>query len=810
MNPSQDTPSPSGLGSGASSGPSASQAGTNPPAQLPVIRSLAFQATPSTPPEPEGEVQEEARMTAFRHQAAYPHMLSRDVVRTCLKNNGWDVNRAVAAYRWQGFRQGATTPSSATTGPHIRNRTTVERERLHQVHEMQSALRQGDPKWTTGNLEMMLLHHAYNFVPEDIAEAIVERDGNYDDFEDEAARLRQPADSQLALDQRLALFLNISATNSVYSARQLLNSHNWDVAAAIEAWMTAGKVHVTFPPFDPEDEKEADDGLRAVNANRPPQIQGSRFIFFDHDSDKFNQWLTKKRKRDANHSDLETSNPETAISGGQPEELSTVLSSPPSTLKKRRKNAVDGMESGVQSRPGPDNDSNSRPEDSGQDLSETSRKPTIRVRGRGPARYWIREEYEDDGDVGKSNSDDEDEDDVPGRDYISGNRGATGNPRGALIDLDRRPAVVHCPDRTKLYVEYIKKGKYKFERFQGQSRGSGRRNVPFRWDDMDDDEVEEVEFDWHNKRHIAQLNRWRNDRFVQITGIGRGEPNGGPFNKYEEQWLVEQEGSRIEKKFYERAGLEETSPKQTGNPPNEAYERTKEQFESGNNFPIPLTSGECEDLVERFNAAFSGKRFFSKTIYKSATFQSITKDMSRVSDVPRPPRSNHEIRQHRCRIAAYAKHFMLKPDKAKFTNVDDEDYLKSDSDSDFELERAGEAAAIAAGGAGATANSGADQGQADNQTQIGTGGSQAVIQPDDQTMIGTGGFQSALQPDANAEPQSGSGADPSADTMYRGSTMYGGNTMYGGSTMYGASTMYQPPNTQDEEGDEEDSDLYGA
>ncbi|OAL39075.1 hypothetical protein AYO20_01826 [Fonsecaea nubica] len=773
MNPSQGTPGPSGLGSGTSSGPSASQAGTHPPAQLPVIRSLAFQEKPSTPPEPEGEVQEEARMTAFRHQAAYPHMLSRDVVRTCLKNNGWDVNRAVAAYRWKGFKQGAITPPSATTGPHIRNRTTVERERLHQVHEMQSALRRGDPKRTTGNLEMMLLHYAYNFVPEDIAEAIAERDGNYDDFEDEAARLRQPADSQLALDQRLALFLNISATNSVHSARQLLNNHNWDVAAAIEAWMTAGKVHVTFPPFDPEDKKEADDGLRAVNANRPPQIQGTRFIFFDHDSDKFNQWLTKKRKRDANHSDLETSNPETAISGGQPEELSNVLSSPPSTLKKRPKNAVDEMESEVQSRPGPQNESNSRPEDSGQDPSETPRKPTIRVRGRGPARYWIREEYEDDGDVGKSNSDDEDEDDdVPGRDYISGNRGATGNPRGALIDLDRRPAVVHCPDRTKLYVEYIKKGKYKFERFQGQSRGSGRRNVPFRWDDLDDDEVEEVEFDWHNKRHIAQLNRWRNDRFVQITGIGRGEPNGGPFNKYEEQWLVEQEGSRIEKKFYERAGLEESSPKQTGNPPNEAYERTKEQFESGNNFPIPLTSGDCEDLVERFNAAFSGKRFFSKTIYKSATFQSITKDMSRVSDVPRPPRSHHEIRQHRCRIAAYAKHFMLKPDKAKFTNVDDEDYLKSDSDSDFELERAG-----------GTANSGADQGQADNQIQIGTGGSQTALQPE---------ANANANAEANAEPRSGSGADPSANTMY------GGNT------------MYQPPNTQDEEGDEEDSDLYGA
>ncbi|KIY02430.1 uncharacterized protein Z520_02569 [Fonsecaea multimorphosa CBS 102226] len=795
--PGQSGPVQGALSGGPPSQPAASQGGANPgnpsnitPAPhlpLPVNRTLGYQENPPDPPASSllDNDERDARLTALRNQLAYPRMLSGTTLRWHLDRNEWDVNRAAAEFWWYVNNPTARLPPSQPTGPYMRRGDSVEQERIFTVRDFQTGLReeakksrrkkreeaaQNDmsdspsnpasnlPSKTRSrlplNVHMMLLHHANNFVPEDVETEIQRRmegpdddhkdpDGNWDldDYEIEASRLRQPLDGLLAMDRKLAFFLNISATNSVYSARKLLEQHNWDVVAAIDAWFQAGGVHVSFPPLPPGDEEDAEDGLRAVNVNRPPRIRDGRFQFFDHDYDKFDRWLSKKRKAPGSGSDTDSSNPSTIISAGQAGSVGAVPQSLPATLSKRQKTAASGADgdADVEMDPGlgSPNDADNSSQDSGQDGAQNQHRRT-RGGGRG----------------------------IPGRDYISGNRGGTGNPRGALINPNRNPAVVHCPDPTKLVIEYIKNGEYKCQRFKGQFRV--RRNLPFRWDDMPDDTVEEVEFDWHNKKHIEKLNRWRNDRYVQITGVTRGQPNGGPFNKYEEQWLVEQEANRIEQKFLDMAGQVDVN----GRTDPQRYQVAQRHFENSSNYPVPLSAAEANNLMKEFNIKFAGKRFYHKENYKPNStgrgpvrVKQKPKDMSRVGDVPRPPRTLNEIKQHRCRIPAFCKRFMLKPDKAKWKDVQDGSELVSDVDSDFEDESGrravprGPPAASVIGGAQPQTGT-----QARTRTQAQTG---------TQAQPGTSAPQHA---NTGAQPGSGAGQtanNAAQDDEEEDSDMYG-------------------------------------
>ncbi|OAP64458.1 hypothetical protein AYL99_00430 [Fonsecaea erecta] len=617
------------------------------------------------------------------------------MMRWHLERNDWNVNRSASEFWWCEDRP-TEAPAGRPRPQGLRTEATVERERLKQVHDMQTALRRNFPNWRVENVPMMLLYRDNNFVQDRAQEAITSRAGDYDDYEEEAARLSGPPDGQLDMDQRLALFLNISATNSVYSARQLLQKHHWDVGAAIEAWMEAGGVRVTFPPDNPADQG-GNYGLRDVNVNRPPRIRDGQFQFFDDDYIKLLSFVSKKRKAPENGADGDPSDPSSSdpsssdlksvISGGHSGEPDPELGAPSSIARKRRKTAASEMESDVASgsAPGPELDESEESDDDGQ-----------RYRGF-----------------------------VAGRDYIRGNRGGTGNPRGALVNPSRDPAVVHCPDPTKLYIEYIKEGKYKCMRFKGQAKG--RRDMRFRWEDDkpdDDDTLEEVEFDWHNKAHIVLLNRWRNDRHVQITGVTKGDLNGGPFNKYEEQWLVEQEAMRIEEKFCARAG--QAPGQNVGRSDPAQYQVAEAEYDRGTNFPVPLSAAELQDLTNRFNATFMNRRYYNKVNWMpdpNNQFKfiptAVLKDMALVGPVPRPQRSINEIKQHRCRIAAYSKHYMLRHDKAKWKNVQDESELVSDIDSDFEdvsgrrapLPVLPAAATNAGGGSGTQAQTGTEAAQ---------------------------------------------------------------------------------------------------
>ncbi|KIW35038.1 uncharacterized protein PV07_01766 [Cladophialophora immunda] len=742
-------PSQAGTTQSAATQPATSQGGPNlgNPSNiiLPVNRRLGYQENPPDPPPPRDDGEREARITALRHQLAYPHALPGARLRWYLQRNNWDVNRAAAEF-WQYVdNPSAINLPDNVVPPIIRRGTTVERERLQQVHDMQTALRKEFPERSTGNVEMMLLHHACNFITDAVDEELAKRNGDYDDFELEAARLSQPADSQLVLDQRLAEFLHMSATNSVYSAQKLLEQHDWNLASATEAWMAAGGLHVIFPPQESEDQEEHN-GLRGINVNRPPQVRNGQFQFFDDDLDKFDQWVTEKSKKAGKGragSDPESSDAETDISGGHADELQQVLASFPSSMRKRRRIIAD------ESRSAPQNEPQTGAEDSRQGRGVGARQARTRSSGR------VANVDPNKGESDEANKMDVDiKVKIPGRDYIRSGRGATGIPRGAPINPDRSPAVVHCPDPTKFYIEYIKNGKYHIEWFQGRFGTGKKNNAPFRWNELPDNTVKEVEFDCHNKEHITKLNRWRNDRFVQITGVGKKEPNGGPFNKYEEQWLVEQEAMRIEEKFCDRAGQLHGHPGRTD--PLQ-YIQTQERFENLANFPIPLPLAEQRDLANRFNQVFAGQRFYDKEMYKPASggvgsfvIQRRRIDMGRVGDVPRPARTMTELRQHRCRIAALSKHFMLKHDKSKWKDVQDESELVSDVDSDFEQESG--RGATAAPAAANVSSAPQVQSQPGNQAQAGTGAAQNANAAGGQTTSSAApGANTAAQDDNDVE-----------------------------------------------------------
>lgn len=107
-----------------------------------------------------------------------------------------------------------------------------------------------------------------------------------------------------------------------------------------------------------------------------------------------------------------------------------------------------------------------------------------------------------------------DEDDDDDSDSVEKPTYKESKHKGYLIEYDPKPAVVNCPDPSKLRVEMIRKGKYKMALFKGLEkppRDSMARRRRFRWHDepREDDGEVYVEFDWRNPDHIYQLNQWR-------------------------------------------------------------------------------------------------------------------------------------------------------------------------------------------------------------------------------------------------------------------------------------------------------------
>jgi hypothetical protein len=247
------------------------------------------------------------------------------------------------------------------------------------------------------------------------------------------------------------------------------------------------------------------------------------------------------------------------------------------------------------------------------------------------------------------------------------------NRRGYIIDEDRRPANLNCPDATKLRVECIRDLQYEMTEFQGQAKVDDQY-LPFNWTDTPTTPItptNTVEFDCSNPHH---LNRWREEHIRRLTGELRRIATD-PFNKYEKDWLSGQEAIRYEREFDRLA---------TRNYPGARADAVRE-FSDGSNFPLEMENAELQALTNRFNRVFAGKTLYQKV--KELAWGQETMYVKHF-DEPRPQRSSKMIRSQRVRIRALCRQFM-KPFNDPHGRLRDVDEEASESDSDFEEERRG-------------------------------------------------------------------------------------------------------------------------
>ncbi|OCT49964.1 hypothetical protein CLCR_06742 [Cladophialophora carrionii] len=613
---------------------------------LPVNRRAAFQANPRHAPIPVTPEEQRQRLTAMRNQIGYPDILDATLRFHLMHVTvNWDVDRAVMHY-WETENAANAPPARPRSG--VRTDSTVERERRRTVHRMQRRLRSGQParlpeemtlapedggqqgvpqapaplsaERATTNAVMMTMFNQHRFNRADAAADIDRRNGYYNGIVDEIARLRSRPDGQMARDERLALFLSITATNSVFAAQEFLSRHRWDIAAAIDEWIRTGRIPLAFPPFKSlrSGRPNTNHGLRGVNANWPRRVMHGTIPESRAELDAFDRYNADPDK--------------------------------PIRTPHQPYDDEDQVDSDIE-------DAHSNPVKNG------ARTRGLPLDASTP---------------------------VPGQEYTDVGRGRKRKriPAGFVINPDRTPARLHCPDPTKLYIETITKGKYKIRYFEGRCRIKGaakgqKRDWPFLWDDENADTTKGVEFDWHDKEHLAKLNRWRNNAYTEITGSTVREPVGDKFNKYEQDWLREQEAMALEEKYHQLA--------QRG---------AAADFRNGNNFPMGMSDQEVQDLTQRFNATFAGKSKYDKVIYRCNrlpprpdgsfpagafryTRQTVTKDMRHVGTVPRPARTATVIKQQRHRILNLAKHFMFSYEWKESYGVEDEIDLVDESDSDF-------------------------------------------------------------------------------------------------------------------------------
>ncbi|KAJ9616408.1 hypothetical protein H2200_000126 [Cladophialophora chaetospira] len=589
--------------------------GRIPAANPPVYRRGAYQYRPplAAPTAPTDESVREQRRTAFRNQVRYPHALVDATINRHLNQHNWDVNRAVQSF-WESEEAGQTAG--------VQHPPSVELGRLRALHNLQTGLGNNtNEALRTNNAIMAMLYNEKGWDLDKAVKEVTERNGLYDDIIDDLATLRPPVDGDVSRDERLARFIDITSTNSWYSAKQFLESCGWDLAVAIDAWFRSGGLPIVYPPMPRGASAVRETGLRDVNLNRPFRAVRGTLQQFDLELDAFDDQMT----------------------------ADTIIFNRPAS------------------------EVNDDPE------IEWSRVEELPEELRTPARTAAPLDPEP----------------IPGRDYlpsIGDNRGGRGYPTAAIINRDRSAPALGCPDPTKLYVEYIRKGKYHCLWAEGNRDG-----VQFGWDDGADPLPSDLtEFDWHELSHIQKLTKWRNGLLLELTGVPVRDPVGDDLNKYENDWLREQVAIRFEEHFGEL--LERAERSQKGG---EIDYSVLDKFGNGDAFPLPMSKAEVLELTRRFNETFAGKRFFEKVIVRCRPLdpnvegamtvtseQRVQKDMSIVGDVPRPARTANIIAQQRFRYYPTAKQFLYGMKNAAKANKIDS--TPDERDSDFEDAGAGD------------------------------------------------------------------------------------------------------------------------
>lgn len=605
------------------------------PNRLPVNRRAGYQliVPPNRPSAPTQRVRAQ-RMEALRNQLRYPHAIADSTLRWHLGRNNWDVNRAAQSF-WEAEEDMDLGIPTQAEVPTQRRGETVEQTRIFQITDqldtMTSAqqarierLRDQQPEAgrpflpippqpaSLSNAEAAMLLHQREWVLEptqrDLGRILDaqtsgehERKALQDEIEHNLAKFRLRPRGRMEKDERLALFMSITSSNSWWSCRKFLVKHHYDVVVAVDEWMKAGGVPLVPEPLRRRHRGVRrpvlkDGGMRPYNVNNPQRITHGTFKTFPMDQ--------------------------------PPVELSQEDRIAVSRHARRR-------------------------------LSERLQSHTVQRSGHP-------------------------------RDYFLGcfRRGYLLDDRG----VSNTPAYVNCPDATKLWLEYVRRGILVAQFFPSKFWiSTGRRNrlaLPFSWEDGPAPTHRQVEFDWFDGSHTSRGNKWRASRIAVITGTTK-KPASTPFNKYELQWLTEQDAMNIEEQFYHEAGQD---VRDSGITNQGKWDRAMEKFSNFKKFPIHISNTALRDLQERFNQTFAGKRHYEKTIYRDRDGlkdvpSTIIKDMKKVGAVPRPERTEHVIAQQRRRIKTSSKRYLITINSHKQADKDKCcDELTSEEDSDFETQ----------------------------------------------------------------------------------------------------------------------------
>jgi UBA-like domain len=472
------------------------------------------------------EAQQAERITALQNQIRYTFAIQPHILRRHLRNNHWNVIEAADAF-WEeeeAARNHNTLPELWYDLPMAR---TVENSRLHARTALRRRLNAGTNNTDSlphSNTALLGLLQRNQWVLDNAEADYHANKGDLDDITDAYSSLRTPRPSAMEQDARIAAFVSLTSTNSIYAARQHLVRHNWDYARAVDAWRRSHGLPEDCAPKRRNSkgvvqETEPNDGLRYHNANHPPY--------------SYSAWRE-------------------SLGIPDDDEVSTSASS----------SSIDVSESSLEEL------------DAGSNIAD---KPS----------------YED------------------------------SKHKGYLIEYDRRPAMVNCPDASKLRVEMVQKGKYKMVFFKGQEerpRNSAAPRRRFRWHDEDlEDGKLYIEFDWTNPDHIHQLNDWR-QQFHRRQSAITVKPPSVQYHPLEEHFLWQQHAEHLE----ETVGEGRIDPS------------------DGDSYPLRVTHARKERWADALNRKFAGQTDV---------------DGVHMSDNPRPIRLSTSIDMARYRMLSIARDF---------------------------------------------------------------------------------------------------------------------------------------------------------
>lgn len=222
------------------------------------------------------QAQQADRIVALQNQIRYTFGIQPHILRRHLRNNNWNVIEAADAF-WEE-EETARNSNVLPQDYDIPMSRTVETSRLRARTALRRRLNTGSrdtnypPQTNSAIFGLLQRNH---WVLSDAEKDYRAKKGNLDDIIDAYSSLRGPRPSAMEEDARLASFVSLTSTNSIYAARRHLEQHGWDYARAVDGWRrmrglpedraprrtnTKGTVHETQP----------NDGLRYNNANHPP------------------------------------------------------------------------------------------------------------------------------------------------------------------------------------------------------------------------------------------------------------------------------------------------------------------------------------------------------------------------------------------------------------------------------------------------------------------------------------------------------------------------------------------------------------